>query len=142
MQRESLRGGWQRLLHLVGVLAGWGVFGYWWYLVAIGDWDQTDVALIIFVTLIVSPTLTVGWVLHNLGIFRRKGPRMDQPKVDLEYAQDWNGRTVQADWARLRDAPVIAVTVDGPHKRYRDDFRPATPATPAVEIAVGEAEPA
>lgn len=142
MQREPLRGGWQRLLHLVGLLAGWAVFFYWWYLVAVGDWDETDVALIILVTLVVSPALTVAWVMHNRGIFRRKGPRMDLPRVDLGYAQDWNGRKVQADWARLHEASVIAVTVDGPHKRYLDETRPGPAGVPAVEVPVDETEPA
>jgi hypothetical protein len=147
MQRESLRSGWQRLLHLAGLAAGWALFVYWWYLVAINDWDETDVALIILVTLVVSPALTIGWVLHNRGIFRRKGPRMDQPRVAIDYVVDWNGRKVQADWAALADAAVVAVTVDGPHKIYQAEA-PATPATirsPAVrvvELTTDEPEPA
>lgn len=118
MEREPLRNGAQRALHVLGLLGGWALFVYWWYLVAVDDWSRTDVALIIFVTLVVSPAVTAGWVLHNLGIFRRKGPRMGQPKVAVDYARDWNGRVVEADWAALAEAPVVAVTVDGAIKRY------------------------
>jgi hypothetical protein len=118
MQRESLRGAWQRALHVAGVAAGWALFFYWWYLVAVADWNETDVALIIFVTLVVSPVLTLGWVAHNVDLFRRKGPRMALPTVSLQYEKDWNGRVVEADWAALRNADVIAVFAEGPRKRY------------------------
>jgi hypothetical protein len=144
MPREPLRNGWQRLLHVLGVVAGWTLFVYWWYLVAVRDWDETDVALIIFVTLVASPAVTLGWVLHNLGVFRRKGPRMGQPPVEVEYAQDWNGRRVAADWARLRHAGVVAVRVDGDVKRYDAVPVPAAPAVTraAAAGAVDATEPA
>jgi hypothetical protein len=138
MQRETLRSGWQRLLHLVGLAAGWILFVYWWYLVAINDWDETDVALIILVTLVVSPALTIGWVLHNRGIFRRKGPRMHQPQVALVYAVDWNGRAVQADWAALADAAVVAVTVDGPRKLYLAEVPAAAVEVRRCAVRVAE----
>lgn len=119
MRRERLDGWPRRLAHLLALLAGWALFFYWWYEVAVQDWNRTQVALIIFVTLIVAPVITIGWVLHNLNIFRRKGPRLGTPKVALEYPRDWNGREIVADWDALGDVARIEVTVDGGRKLYR-----------------------
>jgi hypothetical protein len=118
MPRDSLDGWGRRLVHAVVLVAGWVLFFYWWWEVAIRDWDKTEIALIILVTLIVAPVITAWWVLHNIGIFRRKGPRLGVPRVPVEYPRDWNGRTVDADWERLNDARLIVVTVEDDRKLY------------------------
>lgn len=118
MRRERLDSRLHKLVHLLAILAGWALFFYWWYEVAVQDWNRTQVALIIFVTLVVAPVITVAWVLHNLSIFRRKGPRLGVPEVALEYQRDWNGREIVADWATLGAAGRIEVTVQGDRKLY------------------------
>ena len=118
MVRERLDGWPRRLAHLLALLAGWALFFYWWYEVAVQDWNRTQVALIILVTLIVAPVITVTWVLHNLSIFRRKGPRLGVPKVSLEYPRDWNGRDIVADWGALAEAARVEITVVGGRKLY------------------------
>jgi hypothetical protein len=118
MRRERLDGWPHRIVHLLALLAGWALFFYWWHEVAVQDWNRTQVALIIFVTLVVAPVLTIGWVMHNLSIFRRKGPRLGVPKVALEYPRDWNGREIVADWATLAESGRIEITVDGDRKLY------------------------
>lgn len=118
MRRERLDSPLRRIVHLLALLAGWALFFYWWYEVAVQDWNRTQVALIIFVTLLVAPAITVGWVLHNLNLFRRKGPRLGVRKVPLEYPCDWNGREIVADWAALRDADLVEVTVQDGRKFY------------------------
>lgn len=117
MQRERLSP-LQVVGHVILVVAGWVIFLYWWYLVAVRGWAETQIALIIFVTLFVAPAITLGWVAHNLGIFKRKGPRMGVPRVAMDYERDWNQRRVVADWEALGEAGVIAVTVDGDRKLY------------------------
>ena len=119
MRRERLDSRLHKLVHLLALLAGWALFFYWWYEVAVQDWNRTQVALIIFVTLLVAPTLTAAWVLHNLSMFRRKGPRLGVRKVPLEYPRDWNGREVVADWAALGAADLVEVTVQDGRKFYR-----------------------
>jgi hypothetical protein len=119
MRRDPLPGPAKGVAHVVVVALGWALFGYWWYEVAIKDWDKTDVALIILVTLVVAPTVTLIWVAHNLYLFRRKGPRLSVPASSLEYAHDWNNRRVSADWNRLRDPGVVVISVDGDRKLYR-----------------------
>ena len=119
MRRERLDSRLHKLVHLLALLAGWALFFYWWYEVAVQDWNRTQVALIIVVTLLVAPTLTAAWVLHNLSLFRRKGPRLGVRKVPLEYPRDWNGREIVADWAALGAADLVEVTVQDGRKFYR-----------------------
>lgn len=118
MRHEPLDGWPRRILHAVVLAGGWALFFYWWYVVAVQDWNRTTVALIIFVTLVVAPAVTVGWVMHNLALFRRKGPRLQGPPVQIAYQQDWNGRTIVADWRRLGEARHVAVAIDGDRKTY------------------------
>jgi hypothetical protein len=130
MRRDPLPGPAQGVAHFVVVALGWALFGYWWYEVAISDWDKTDVALIILVTLLVAPTVTLVWVAHNLNLFRRKGPRLNIPTTTLDYVHDWNNRKVCADWSRLREPGVIVVSVDGDRKLYHGETPvPARTAT-------------
>lgn len=133
MQRERLSP-LQVVGHLILVLAGWAIFLYWWYLVAVRGWAETQIALIIFVTLFVAPAITLGWVAHNLRIFKRKGPRLGAQRVAMDYERDWNQREVVADWAALGDAGVIAVTVDGDRKLYAAETGAGAPEQPQPEL--------
>lgn len=118
MAREALNGWSRRLLHFVVVAAGWVLFVCWWYEVAVQHWNKTLIALIILVTLIAAPAITGAWIVHNLNLYRRKGPRLGAPVVRIGYSRDWNGREVEADWGRLRETSVVVVTVEGERKRY------------------------
>lgn len=128
MSREPLHGWPRRLLHLAAILAGWVLFVWWWYEVAVQHWNKTLIALIILVTLIAAPAITGAWIVHNLNLYRRKGPRLGAPVVRIGYSRDWNGREVEADWGRLREASVVVVTIEGERKRYVAD-RPGPTAT-------------
>jgi hypothetical protein len=118
MARDAVRGWPRRLIHIAALIGGWFVFFYWWYVVAVQHWNKTLIALIILVTLLVAPAITIAWVSHNLNLFRRKGPRLGVPKVAMEYARDWKGREVVADWKGLAEADFMVVTVEGDQKRY------------------------
>jgi hypothetical protein len=137
MERERLQGPLTVLGHGITVVLGWVLFFYWWYLVAVRAWAQTEVALIIFVTLFVAPAITLGWVAHNLGIFRRKGPRLGVRRVAMEYERDWNQRQVVADWDVLADAGEIALTVAGDRKLYAAETGAPEPARPEPERLPG-----
>jgi hypothetical protein len=134
MQRERLKGPLTVLGHGIAVVAGWVVFFYWWYLVAVGNWASTEIALIIFVTLVLAPVITLWWVFHNLGIFRRKGPRLGVRPVAMDYERDWNQRTVVADWDALARAGVIALTVVGDRKLYATETGTQEPERPQPEL--------
>jgi hypothetical protein len=64
------------------------------------------------------PLVTVSWVLHNLGIYRRLGPRRSVNTV-LYAAQDIHGRPVAADWAVLQAARDVVVDCSGAVKQFR-----------------------
>ncbi len=96
-----LRGWPQRLLHLAALVAGWGLFFWGWHDVLGQHWDTTALIWLIAGSLVLLPAMTIAWVLHNVGIHRRKGPRTGLRKVDETYRHDWNGREISADFAAL-----------------------------------------
>lgn len=119
MRREPLRGAGQRLVHVAVVVAGWLLFGWAWLLVGRDLPDYGVLAWMIVATLIISPAVTLYWVLHNLAIFKLKGPRRQLPDTKAEYVQDWAGRPVVADWEMLRTARITVIGVVDSRKLYR-----------------------
>lgn len=114
-----LRGWPQRLLHLAALVAGWGLFFWGWYDVLAQHWETEYLTWLVTGSLVILPTLTTAWVLHNVGIHRRKGPRTGSRKIDEIYPRDWNGREISADFAALARANVVVIDVEGERKVYR-----------------------
>ncbi|MBU0604381.1 MAG: hypothetical protein KKD25_18490 [Gammaproteobacteria bacterium] len=128
MQRAPLKGGVRRLLHAVVVIAGWLLFAWAWSLVLRDLPDYGLLAWLIGATLVVCPAITLYWVLHNRAIFRAKGPRTHALEAHADYAQDWNGHEVVADWDVLRGARITVVGIVNQRKIYRSlAARPAQP---------------
>ncbi|MDP3873674.1 MAG: hypothetical protein ABIF28_00930 [Pseudomonadota bacterium] len=119
MRREPLRSAGQRLVHVVVLGAGWLLFGWAWLLVGRDLPDYGVLAWMIVATLVISPAVTLYWVLHNLAIFKLKGPRRRLPDTKAEYLQDWAGRPVVADWDMLRTARITVIGVVDSRKLYR-----------------------
>jgi hypothetical protein len=126
-----LRGWPQRLLHLAALVVGWALFFWGWYDVLGQHWETTALIWLIVGSLVLLPMMTIAWVLHNVGIHRRKGPRTGVRKVDETYRHDWNGREISADFAALARASVVVIDVEGKRKVYR-----AGGALPMVQWAV------
>lgn len=116
-----LRGWPQRLVHLAAVVAGWGLFFWAWHDVLSQHWETELLKWLVIGSLVILPTLTAAWVLHNVGIHRRKGPRTGLRDVDETYRHDWNGREISADFAALARANVVVIEVEGKRKAYRAD---------------------
>jgi len=129
-----LRGWPQRLLHLALLVVGWGLFIWGWHDVLGQHWDTTALIWLIVGSLVLLPAMTIAWVLHNVGIHRRKGPRTGLRKVDETYRHDWNGREIAADFAALAHANVVVIDVEGKRKVYR-----AGGVLPKVQWAVTQA---
>jgi hypothetical protein len=121
----------QRLAHLAALVIGWALFFWGWYDVLGQHWDTTALIWLIVGSLVLLPLMTIAWVLHNVGIHRRKGPRTGVRKVDETYRHDWNGREIAADFAALAHAGVVVIDVEGKRKVYR-----AGGALPMVQWAV------
>ena len=114
-----LRGWPQRLLHAAALLAGWALFILGWHKVLGQPWETRTLWLLILGSLLLLPALTAAWILHNLGIHRRKGPRSGVPKAAEAYVRDWNGREVAADWNALAQAPLVVIDHEGERKVFR-----------------------
>lgn len=129
----------RRLFHLLIALGGWALFVYWWWLV-LGRLDPAHVRFtVVFIlgTLASCVLLTVGWVFHNLRIFRRKGPRLRVPPSSYEFERDRLGRELRfaSPGERLRASPVVEIRLERDGKTYRalerlDERTQAAPASP------------
>jgi hypothetical protein len=113
----------RQALHILLAGAGWVLFFYWWSIV-LGRVSPREIrftALFIGISLVVVVAATVIWVLHNVAIFRRRGPRTKVRPVDLEVRVDHLGRSLrmETDADALRGARLVRVLVDGGRKVYR-----------------------
>ncbi|WP_018228705.1 hypothetical protein [Methyloversatilis universalis] len=132
MRRDPLPGTGRRLLHRVGILAGWMLFAWLWSRVAFDLPDYSMLAWLVLTTLVLCPAITLYWVLHNLAIFRAKGARTHAVEASARYEQDWNGREVLADWPLLMQARITVIGVVDGRKVYRTLNR-RTGQPPALE---------
>jgi hypothetical protein len=123
----------RRLLHALVIAAGWLIFAWSWHRVTAASPELGELRLLMLGALVVVPPLTLGWVAHNVGIHRRKGPRRSVTAVALRYDTDFNGRRIDADWSRLARARRIDIVVDGEHKRFVADERPLAVSELAAE---------
>jgi hypothetical protein len=110
---------WQKIGHTVFVILGWVLFVWMWQLASGEPWDSAPLMFLIIGALIVSPLVTLFWIFHNMGIYRRKGPRKGMADVKPYYDVDWSGREVTADWATLAKARVVVIEIDEFGKNYR-----------------------
>jgi hypothetical protein len=122
--------GWRRVLHTFLALAGWGLFAYWWWIVVhrVSMREVRFTGLFIAIAFVVCIAVTGLWVMWNVSIYKRKGPRTKVRPSRLDYSHDPLGRTVQmeAPTTTLLEAPVIRITLDGARKSYRP-MRPDGP---------------
>jgi len=101
----------------VGVVS-WVVFAVAWWLVLRrdpGSW-LPDLAVPV-VSVVVVTALTLLWVRHNTGIYRRKGPRRGLPAVDAPWTHDSLGRPLALS-DEARSGRVVSVDVVDGMKRY------------------------
>lgn len=132
-QRPALSGPLHVVWHLILVLAGWCLFGgFWWIVLGQPPHPLTNIVWLLAGSLVLLPIVTLYWVLHNRGIYARKGPRRQVRVVEMRYAKDWAGRPVRAEFDQLRQARLITI-----HSTADDKFFQATPdsLTPPREAA-------
>ncbi|MBZ8141092.1 hypothetical protein CLD22_14410 [Rubrivivax gelatinosus] len=119
-------------MHALMVVAGWVLFVWGWERVASGSPEVGELLRLIAGALVLVPVLTLSWVLHNVGIYRRKGPRRSSPMVALDYTRDFNGRRIDADWSVLAGARRVLIRNDGGHKRFERADAAAPTAAPVA----------
>lgn len=120
MQRPGLPNWPIRLLHVGGVVAGWILFGwFWWTVLYEQPIAATNLSLLIAGAFLIVPLITLVWVIHNRGIHARKGPRQTNVTIVPTYTRDWTGSTVHADFAHLKTAARILVERSPAGKHFR-----------------------
>jgi hypothetical protein len=125
----------RRALHTLIALAGWALFAYWWTVVfaRVSHSEIRFTVIFVLVSLVASIAITGLWVLHNVSIFRRKGPRTGVREVTLDYTHDPLGRPVTFDSTpqALLSAPAVRVRIDAGGKSFRPAARPNGPSAAA-----------
>ena len=122
----------RRWRHVLVILVGWGLFFWSWRRVTAAGPEAGELRILMLGALLDVPPVTIGWVLHNVGIYRRKGPRRAVPSVRRAERLDFNGRRIVADWDALATARHIVIEVEDDIKR----IRAAPDAAPAAADAV------
>jgi hypothetical protein len=129
-----LKGWRERVLHLAALAVGWAMFFWGWYDVSGQPWDTTVLKWLLGGSLVILPLFTIAWILHNVGIHRRKGPRTRLREVDDSYLHDWNGREICADLTTVRSAPIVVIRIEGGRKVYTAAGKyPASPVVTTIE---------
>ena len=111
---------WKGIGQWLAISGGWVVFVWAWIHVS----QRTSLATLLWgvaaiaVTTLVALSVTVWWVVHNLRIYRRKGPRKSVPIAMPDYRSDFMGRSLDADWSLLRRSSVVVVRIDDQGKRF------------------------
>lgn len=116
-RQGELRSRWHGLLHGLLIAIGWVGFGWLWWRVGTYSWDSRDLQLLVLAAALFFPVATGAWVLHNRGIYRRRGPRRSVQAVAYT-GQDIHGRPVAADWSLLQAAHEVVIDCSGAVKLY------------------------
>ena len=120
----------RRAFHTLVAIAGWALFVYWWWLVVqrVSAHEIRFTLLVIGIALGVILVLTALWVVHNVRIFRIRGPRQQMRSVAQDSSHDTVGRNVQ-----FPEVPEDCLSAAVVHVRIRDGVKLYLPAAAAGE---------
>lgn len=111
----------RRVLHAIIALAGWLLFGYWWWLVArrVSAQEVRFTFILIAIALVVIVAVTAAWAAYNVRLFQSRGARTKLREVPLDFSNDTLGRAVRLPVGDVcRTAAVVNVSVEGKAKIY------------------------
>lgn len=107
---------WVTVLHLILALAGWILFGWLWIRVfyRTPPGDGAIGVLVVAVLLVVSVSLTVAWIRHNLLLADRfRGRRSAIREATVDWSRDRLGRPVEGpSWDLLQQARRVEIGID------------------------------
>ena len=109
------------IFHAFLTVLTWILFVCWWIQVIpqVSLEDAVVSFLVVTFTAIATSVLTLLWVRHNIGIFRRKGPRKGLPSVSEERLADSLGRTISHPGSDLlKISRVVLVSNEDSTKRF------------------------
>ena len=123
-------------MHAAFVALGWVAFVWSWIVVLSRPMETGNLWWLMGVASVLAPAITLAWIMHNVGIHRRKGPRRAGRTTPLAYDLDFHGNRIDADWDLLRTAQCIEIGLtDAGVKQYRAVAVPALASTPAIEVS-------
>jgi hypothetical protein len=117
----------RQLSHIVLAIASWAIVIGLWVVLALehkataASLRDTLLQLAVIVGMVLA--ITIWWVRHNVGIYRRKGPRRGRPADPPRSTEDRLGRRVR--WAMpggvrtARARQHLVVDLDDGVKTYR-----------------------
>jgi hypothetical protein len=104
------------VVHLILALAGWILFGVFWLQVfyRTPPEDSAVGVLVVGVLLVVSFSLTVAWIRHNIILSRQYGNRRSSVReATADWSHDKLGRSIAApSWETLQEAAQIEIDLD------------------------------
>jgi hypothetical protein len=113
--------------HIALGIACWLLFGALWVKLFVEDkagpaaFRATGIQLAVVIGVVVA--VTTWWIRHNVGIYRRKGPRTGRTTQPPRTDQDRLGRHLRWDLAggplAARERAHLVVELDGDVKSYR-----------------------
>lgn len=121
-------------------VAGWVLFVYWWWLVfrRVNDTEVRYTLWFIAIALVVIVVVTAIWAIHNLRIFKHRGPRTKVRPVREDFSRDSVGRPVNMPKVpnECVTAPVVVVRIADGTKIY-ETLDPTETAPAASRVRVG-----
>jgi hypothetical protein len=113
--------------HIAVAIGFWLLFAGLWVKLIVGHMAgpqalrDTGLELAALVGAVLA--VTTWWIRHNVGIYRRKGPRLGRPSQPPRVDQDRLARPVRWELRggvlAAREREHLEVTVDGGVKTYR-----------------------
>jgi hypothetical protein len=107
--------------HVLVIAFGWCLYLVSWALVTSRLWDDRGLLLLIVGAMVLMPALAIAWILHNVAIYRRLGPRREVTPAVVAYETDFYGRHVVADWEGMRRCAFVVIECDEGVKSYRPE---------------------
>jgi hypothetical protein len=117
----------RQFLHTVVGVVFWAMLAAAWVLLWVDGkatgtaFRDTLVELAVLIGVVLA--VTTWWIRHNVGIYRRKGPRRGRPETPVPTDEDRLGRRVR--WAMpggvrtARAEQHLVIDVEGDVKLYR-----------------------
>ena len=138
-KREPIEAGpARRVLHTVIAAAGWALFTYWWWLVfrRVNETEVRYTLWFIAIALIVVVFVTALWAVHNLRMFRRRGPRTKVREVQEDFSRDSVGRPVTMPEVpeECFTADVVVVRIADGTKFYDPQESGVTPVPSRLRV--------
>lgn len=123
------------LTHIVFIVLGWVLFAWSWIIVLSRPIQTGNLWWLMGAASVLLPLITLAWIIHNVGINKRKGPRRAGRATPLVYEVDFHGRRIVADWNLLRTARTIEIGLgDDDIKWYLAIPSPTPASKPAKRV--------